>query len=170
MENWQGVDLTLNARLPKGALLQGGYSTGRLATDNCDVVAKVDNGPNGSLSAFGGIISFSNPVAVASPSSLYCKNTSPYLGQFKLAGVYRVPRVGVQLSGTVQSNPGPPISATFVATNAQIAPSLGRNLAGGVTTALVELMEPNQVFGDRLNQLDIRGEVLMGAAGGAVDV
>ena len=99
--------------------------------------------PNGSLSAFGGIISFSNPVAVASPSKLYCANASPYLKQFKLAGVYRVPRAGIQLSGTFQSNPGPPISATFVATNAQIAPSLGRNLAGGVTTALVELMEPN---------------------------
>jgi hypothetical protein len=48
------------------------------------------------------------------------------------------------------------ITAQYVASNAQIAPSLGRNLAGGVQTVLVDLVQPNSVFGDRVNQADVR--------------
>ena len=39
----------------------------------------------------------------------------------------------------------------------KIAPSLGRNLAAGVAgTATVQLIEPGTMFGDRLNQVDVR--------------
>ena len=39
---YDGVDLTVNARLPRGALVQGGVNIGREVTDMCDVVGKVD--------------------------------------------------------------------------------------------------------------------------------
>jgi hypothetical protein len=35
IENWQGVDASVNARLRSGLTLQGGTSTGRLLQDNC---------------------------------------------------------------------------------------------------------------------------------------
>ncbi len=35
---WQGVDVTLNARLTNGLLFQGGTSTGRGVNDTCDVL------------------------------------------------------------------------------------------------------------------------------------
>jgi len=39
--HWNGVDLTMNARLPNGLLLQGGVSTGKSMTDDCQVAAKI---------------------------------------------------------------------------------------------------------------------------------
>ena len=41
IEHWNGIDLTVNARLERNVLLQGGVSTGRTSTDNCDVLAQV---------------------------------------------------------------------------------------------------------------------------------
>jgi hypothetical protein len=61
------------------------------------------------------------------------------------------------VAGTVQSVPGAAISANYVATNAVIAPSLGRNLSAGVNaTASINVIKPGTVFGDRFNQIDLR--------------
>jgi hypothetical protein len=75
-------------------------------------------------------------------------------------GSYPLP-YAFQVSGNLQSLPGIPILASYVATNAQIAPSLGRNLAAGpngtaLLTEAIGLIEPNTMFEDRINQLDIR--------------
>jgi hypothetical protein len=133
IEHWNGVDLTVNARLNQGALLQGGVSTGRTTTDNCDLVAKVDN-----------------------PSTRFCHVETAFLTQVKFLGSYAVPRVDVQVSGTYQSIPGPPIAATWAAANALVAPSLGRNLSGNQQNVNVALVEPGTMYGDRLHQVDLR--------------
>ena len=39
---------------------------------------------------------------------------------------------------------------------AVVAQSLGRNLAGNATSATVNLVQPGDVYGDRVNQIDIR--------------
>jgi hypothetical protein len=101
-------------------------------TDNCDVVSKVDN-----------------------PSTRFCHQDSGLLTQIKLLGTYTLPW-DVQLSSTFQSLAGPPITATYAAPTASIAPSLGRNLAGGVRTASVQLVEPGTMYGDRMYQVDLR--------------
>ena len=41
IDHWNGVDVTINARPRAGMLLQGGLSTGRRSTDNCEVAEKV---------------------------------------------------------------------------------------------------------------------------------
>ena len=70
-----------------------------------------------------------------------------------------------QVSGALQNLSGRPISATHVVPNAQIAPSLGRNLAPvrqcdrRTCTATVigdDLIEPNTMFEDRYTLLDLR--------------
>ncbi|MEO8257862.1 MAG: carboxypeptidase regulatory-like domain-containing protein [Acidobacteriota bacterium] len=133
IEHWNGVDVTLNARLQQRLLLQGGVSTGRTTTDNCEIAPKVDN-----------------------PGTRFCHVETAFLTQVKFLGTYTVPRVDVQVSGTFQSIPGPPILATYAAPNALVAPSLGRNLSGNAQNVNVALVEPGTLYGNRLNQVDLR--------------
>jgi hypothetical protein len=140
VENWQGVDASINARLRGGVLAQGGLSTGRTLTDNCDIRAVVPE-----LSIQGGI----------SPTSPYCRVETPYLTQFKALGAYTMPGIDVQFSGTFQSIPGPLVQAVNVYPSAAVQGSLGRPLAGA-TVVQVNVIEPGTEYGDRLNQLDFR--------------
>jgi hypothetical protein len=155
---YDGFDAIVNARLPRGVFLSGGLNTGRELIDNCDVVGKVDNSAVTTFtltqSAFGLL---PNSSGLGSPSTLFCRVAPPFLTQVKLQGVYPLPWWGLQTSATFQSVPGPMVVATHVATNAEIVPSLGRNLAAGVNgTATVQLIEPGTIYGDRLNQIDFR--------------
>ena len=63
---------------------------------------------------------------------------------------------GLQASANFQSVPGAPYLATYNVPTAAIAPSLGRNLAGGTRTIPLNLVAPNTQFEDRINQLDVR--------------
>lgn len=73
----------------------------------------------------------------------------------KVNAAYPLPG-DVKLSAVYQNIPGVPIQASFVATNALIAPSLGRSLGqcrGAATcngTLTVNLIEPFTMFADRL--------------------
>ena len=60
----------------------------------------------------------------------YCRAVVPWsaLTEVKVSGVYPLPWE-TQVAATFQNLPGAVDGASFVATNAQIAPSLGRNLA-----------------------------------------
>ena len=132
-EHWSGVDLGLTVRPGAGVLLQGGMSTGKRVTDNCDVVVKLDN-----------------------PSQYNCHTETPYLTQVKLMGSYRLP-YGVDVAGSYQGLPGVALTANYTATNAQIRPSLGRNLSAGANgTVTVNLIPPGSAFLERLSQLDLR--------------
>ena len=53
-------------------------------------------------------------------------------------------------------HPGQQIAANYVATNAEVAPSLGRPLSGGAANVTVAILEPGSLYGDRRNQLDLR--------------
>jgi len=67
--------------------------------------------------------------------------------------------VDVQVSGTLQSNPGPELAANYVASNAVIAGGpqpLGRPLSGGAANVTVNLVAPGTLYGDRVNQIDFR--------------
>jgi Carboxypeptidase regulatory-like domain len=141
---WDGIDATINARPRDGLFFQGGVSTGRRVEDNCDVIPKVDN-----------------------PSALYCHREEPMLTFVKGYGSYTIPKVDVVISGTYQTKPGPLVLAIYTATNAEIAPSLGRSLAAGATSNVdVHLLAPGpytttnggsgQVHGERLHQVDFR--------------
>ncbi len=149
-EVYNGLDLTVAARLPR-ATVQGGLSTGRTETDRCFVV--------------------DNPQ-----SMLFCHVKPPFWQpQIKLSGSYRLP-ASVQASAVFQSLPGVPIAASYVATNAEVIPTLGRPLAGGAANITIPeggaalgtapapgfsfpspgIIPPQTMFEDRSTQLDIR--------------
>ncbi|MBI4264032.1 MAG: TonB-dependent receptor [Acidobacteria bacterium] len=139
IEHWNGVDVSVNARLQNGVVLQGGISTGRTSTDNCEIVRQ-------------------SPELLGSASERYCHQDTPFLTQAKAFAVYTIPRVDVQVSGTFQSLPGPDITANFTASNAYLAANstLGRPLAGGAQNITLNLVRPGTLYGERVNQLDVR--------------
>lgn len=149
IERWNGVDVSVNARLNDRILLQGGVSTGKTVTDNCEVVAQLPE------LLFGG-----QALATANANSwisqAYCHQESPFLTQVKLFGVYTVPWLDMQVSGTLQSLPGPMILSNYNAPNAVVAPILGRPLAGGAPNITLQLVDPGGLYGERLNQVDLR--------------
>jgi hypothetical protein len=153
-ERFNGVDANVNARLGRGILLVGGVSIGRLEQNNCDVVGKVDNLANAVTGLAAG--TGANYSGVAGPSTLYCSIKPPFQPQVKLQGSYPLP-YGIEAAATFQSMPGPQVLANFTATSAQIAPSLGRNLSAGANgTAVIGLVAPGTVYGERLYQVDTR--------------
>jgi hypothetical protein len=152
-ENWQGVDVSVVARLQNGLTVQGGTSTGRRFSDSCDVRAKMPElgaGPTGVANT-----SVPGGLRVTNP---YCRVAQPYRTDFRGLAAYIVPKVDVQVAATWASVPGDSLAANFVATNAWIAAGpqpLGRNLtgAGNVT---VNLIPPHTLYADRLNNIDLR--------------
>ena len=75
----------------------------------------------------------------------------------KFSGSYPLPWWELQLSGVFQSLPGIPVTASYVATNAEVRPTLGRDLSGGQTTVTINnVIQPGTVFEDRLYQTDLR--------------
>jgi hypothetical protein len=86
----------------------------------------------------------------------FCDTSTPWLTQVKFVTAYSVPRIGVNVSGTLQNLPGPSLSATYVASSALVAPSLGRPLSGGAANATVNLIAPGSVNFDRYTQIDLR--------------
>ena len=95
-----------------------------------------------------------NSVRSALP---YCHQTTDFLTQLKFFGSYTVPTRRRRTSAApsrafpvrswrrIRSSPLPAVQ-----------PSLGRDLIGGAANVTVNLVPPGTLFGDRLNQLDIR--------------
>ena len=135
---YNGVDVTMNLRFGDGGLLTGGLGTGRTVTDNCGVL-------------------------MDSPQARFCRVTLPFGGQtqVKISGAYPL-LWDIQASATYQDLPGIPISASYVAANAESRPFLGRNLgacgaaATCTATTTIELIEPNTLRESRIRQVDIR--------------
>ena len=89
----------------------------------------------------------------------FCHRESPFLTGFKGYGVYLVPRVCVQVAGTLRSTAGTSYNAALVATNAYLTANstLGRQLSAGANGNLsVALAAPNTLYLDRRNELDLR--------------
>ena len=147
--HWNGVDVNVNARPTSSILMTGGVSTGRQTTDNCDVASKV---PEGLLGAT--LLGVAN-AGVWLPQQ-YCHQQENFLTQFKFTGSYTIPRIDVRLSGSLQNGPGPVINASYVATVAEVQPSLGRPLAGAARDVTVNIVEPGTMYGDRYTQVDMR--------------
>ena len=153
---FNGIDVTMNARLKEGAQFAGGLSTGRTVENSC---ATVDY-PQDAKTGVGANIVRANTDPIV-PG--YCRSTPPWLAgtQVKFMLIYPLP-FSLQTSVIYQNFSGIENTATYTATNAQIAPSLGRNLAqcaaGAACTATVTMAldPPGSSYEPRLQQVDLR--------------
>jgi hypothetical protein len=132
------LGFNFRAQLPGGNQLGGGVDTGRTVDDDCFVVD--------------------------SPQQLLnCRVVRGFKAQtqVKLHGSYALP-AAFFVAGVLQNVPGSPYLADYLVPNAEIAPSLRRNLAAcGVqvvcnATARVPLIAPNTFYEKRRVQLDLR--------------
>jgi hypothetical protein len=74
----------------------------------------------------------------------------------KFLGSYRLPWQ-IDVAGAFQSIPGAALTANYTASNAQVLPSLGRNLSAGAgSNVTVNLIEPGTAYTERMNQFDVR--------------
>jgi hypothetical protein len=150
-ELYNGFDVSTTWRAPGGATLSGGLASGRTVHDACELRAQLPEATSPASSVTNAL----NP---------YCHVVPPFQTQLKFFGVYPLPWYGIQASATMQIVPGPSdggtnssITASYVATSAEIAPTLGRNLSSGANgTAIVELLEPFTLSGEYATQLDVR--------------
>ena len=133
--HWNGVDAMTNVRLPR-VTLQGGVTFGKTMSDNCEIAKKL-------------------PEVLGSTPLEFCHNETGWQPQVKFFASYDVPWHGLRFSSTLQSQPGPGLQAGVIYSSADVTPSLGRGLSGGGNKT-VNVFNQNTVFGDRLNQLDLR--------------
>ncbi len=150
-EVFNGIDVTINARFAEGGMVSGGLSTGGTVYDTC----AFNNLPQVQPLTVLGVAASTTIVTPKDPE--LCHVSAPWSAgtQVKLSAIYPLPW-GLLPSVALQSLPGVPITASYVATTAEIAPSLGRNLAGGVRSVELELIDPRTRFEDRFTQLDVR--------------
>jgi len=162
---WHGVDVTVNARLSGNTRLQFGTTTGRAINDTCATIVLVD-----------------------SPDPRNCRSVDPVETTLRGLASYTIPKVDVQVSATMRSQP-PRIFATnnptiFVGIQPLMNPSdanynvpntvvqslLGRLPPGGVpngTTQITLVDNATKIIADnRRTQVDMRFAKIIRLGGG----
>jgi len=167
---WHGVDITLNARLRGGTNLQFGTTTGRAINDTCASIVLVD-----------------------SPDPRNCRLVDPVETTVRGLASYTVPKIGVQVSATLRSQPSvvfgtnnptifagiqptvTPSAANWNVPNTVVQQLLGRLPPGGLangTTNVPLLDNANRIntpYGRR-NQVDMRFAKVLRFNGQRLDV
>lgn len=131
------VAANLTTRFRSGLRIGGGVDTGRTVNDTCFIV--------------------DSPQQM-----LNCRVVTPFSAQtqIKFNGSYPLP-YDFTASGVLLSLSGPADNYTYTLTNAQVAPTLGRNLSACTRTpctaaVTVPLVRPQTQFEDRITRFDLR--------------
>jgi len=161
-------NVTVTARLRADLLLGGGVDTGRSVNDACfdvDSPGAVATSLPGNIAPGGaGVLGAPTPfTGTTIDGQSICRIVTPFRGQTQLKGFMTYPLPwDVLVSAVFQNISGPTITANYAASNAQIRPSLGRDLAACrgaavcTATATVPLVAPQTMYDDRLTRLDLR--------------
>jgi hypothetical protein len=129
------ISFNLTARPRGGLTLQGGFNTSNTHSDSCDLRALLPE------------------TALLNP---YCNNSTGWITRYTAISTYTVPKIDVLVSGTLRSDKGPSLAANWAAPNAATV-GLNRPFAGVAgSTVTVNLIEPNTIFGDRVNEINLR--------------
>lgn len=150
--HWHGVDVSVNARMRNGLLIQGGTSTGRGVNDTCEVQ----------------IARFGRPERlIGADQTPDCSSTDPWLTNFRGLATYTVPKIDVMVSTIFRSQPnaqpgagvatnGVSQAANYQMSAAQFLAATGRALRPGLTSQTVNLLLQGDNYGDRINVVDMR--------------
>jgi hypothetical protein len=146
-EHFNGVNISVTSRLQNGLLLQGGMGTGRVVTDDCEIVDQLPETLHQFLGA-----NTRTFVFAARPRE-NCHQNNGFRTQFQGLAAYTVPKIDVQFSGTFQNLPGGVVSANYNMPSS--ATDLGRPFLGAPFQAM-NIVRPGDLYIERLNQIDLR--------------
>jgi hypothetical protein len=149
---WHGMDVSFNARMRNGLVLQAGTSTGRGVNDTCEIETAIYGRPQ---------------VLVGTDQTPACNVAEPWLTNVRGLATYTVPKVDVLVSTIFRSQPnaqpgngvatnGSSRAATYRMTAAQFQAATGVALRTGLASQDVNIVLPGTVYGDRVNNVDMR--------------
>ena len=152
---WQGIELNVSARIRDGLTVQGGFTDGAGTRDFCDVAAAVPE-----IYTQGGSWLLNQQASA-------CRIEEPWLMAWRGLATYVVPKVDLQVSAIMRSQPnttatndpastGLSMNANFFQSNENVLAALGRPIAGGAATTTLNLAKPGEVYPHRLNAVDMR--------------
>jgi hypothetical protein len=144
---YNGLELSISARVRGGLNVQAGSSIGSQVQDSCEVRSQLPE-LNATNSPISGGFTFN-------PLNPYCHNAPGITTRVTGLGSYTVPKADVQVSAAFTSTPGIPLRADYGYTAAQFTQFIGRPSAG-IAPFTVNLVAPGAVWSDRLNELDFR--------------
>jgi hypothetical protein len=104
-EHFDGVNITVNARLMNGLLLQGGTGSGRQKLNDCEIV---DDLPEMGHTFFG------DPTRAfffAARPKEFCETNNGWRTSLQGLAAYTLPKIDLQISGTWQNLPGAVVQA-----------------------------------------------------------
>jgi hypothetical protein len=157
---WQGMDMTVNARMSNGVTVQGGFTTGQGVRDMCELAGKLPE-------------LYSQPLFMLQNKDVGgCATSEPFLWSWRGLANYVIPKVDVQVSAIMRSQPnlaatndpasnGLSMSANFFETSANVAAQLGRGLAGNAPLATLDMARLGDIYPDRLNTVDMRASKIL---------
>jgi hypothetical protein len=136
------ISLSVTARPRAGLTLQGGFNSAKTNADACDLHAALPE-----FTVLGSNVGSTNP---------WCSTSTGWVTRYTALATYTVPKVDVLVSGTVRSDQGQQLAANWAAPNSATV-GLNRPFAGiGGQTITVNLIEPGTLFGDRVNEVNLR--------------
>jgi hypothetical protein len=128
-------NMNVTARQRFGLSIQGGFNVIKTDSDSC---------------------ALRDLIPESAATNPWCNTSSGWVTRATALGSYMVPWVDVQVAGTLRSDQGASLAANWVAPNAATV-GLNRPFFGtGGQTITVNLIEPGTLYGDRVNQFDIR--------------
>ena len=153
---WHGFDFNVSARL-EGVLLQGGYATGKETENQCELQARlpevINQGARGFLGGGDSVVLIE-----------HCATETPWISQGSVFGSYTFP-YDIAVSAAFFSRQGTERLAVVLVPDAVATAALGR--PNTLDTINVNVIPPGTVYGDRLNQLDVRLSKVINFGGGA---
>jgi hypothetical protein len=140
IQSADSINVNISARTRNGLMVQGGMNTGNSNNDYCEIRAAI---PEWTV------------LGAQSPTNPWCDTSTGWQTRFTALGSYTIPKVDVQVAGTLRSDQGTQLAANYSV--AAAGTTLGRAFAGlGAPTISVNLIEPGTLYGDRVNQVDMR--------------
>ena len=154
--HYNGVLINISARPVRGLVLQGGINSGKTVGDSCEIRSQLPE-LNAQSTVWGnpGTAGIGTTFTTINSVIPWC-HVETTITRFTGLGSWTIPRVDVQIAGTLRSDQGSPLAALYSVPNSAIAPILGRNLSNAAPNVTVNLIQPGSMYGDRVNEIDLR--------------